>query len=250
MNAKRSTRPTHLGVAFLLVLLISFILKSSPAMAGGPTCQGAAATIVGDNDSETINGTNGDDVIVAGGGSDLVSAKQGDDVICGQGGNDHLAAGSGEDRMSGGPGDDMLVGGASTQLLDGGVGVDVFFPSGGSGGDIRGGRGGDWLAFSDRLCSTGVNVDLAARTAAYVACPGWKDGSWLVSSVAHVDGSDGHDVIAGSDGRNLLLGQEGSDELEGRPGDDRLYGGPGRDRGEGGAGRDRCQAVEVARSCR
>lgn len=237
------------ALPLLALLTIALSVIHSPAAAGRTTCLGETATIVGRDSSEFIAGTNGDDVIVARGGSDYVNAKRGDDLVCGNGGSDHLVAGPGRDELSGGGGEDTHVGGTSTALMDGGPDQDTFFPSGGSGGTILGDQGGDWLVFTDRGCAVGVAVDLAGLTATYPACPGWREGAWAIESIAHVDGSDGKDVIAGTDFRNLLIGQEGADTLRGRGGNDKLFGGPGRDTGLGGGGLDRCFAVETERSC-
>ena len=235
---------------WLLALLTTALsVIQSPVAAGRATCRGETATIVGRDSSEFVAGTNGDDVIVARGGNDYVDGKRGDDLICGNGGSDHLVAGSGRDELSGGGGEDTHVGGASTILMDGGSDQDTFFPSGGSGGTILGDQGADWLVFTDRLCAVGVAVDLAGLTATYPECTGWQEGAWALESIAHVDGSDGSDVIAGTDSRNLIIGQEGADTLRGRAGNDKLVGGPGRDTGLGGPGRDRCSAVETQRSC-
>ncbi len=40
--------------------------------------------IVGDDDSERIEGTGGDDVIVGRGGGDIITGGEGNDVICGR----------------------------------------------------------------------------------------------------------------------------------------------------------------------
>ena len=243
----RITRALHtavLGAALLAALGVP------AASAGGGRCLGEPVTIDGSRRSDFIRGTNGDDVISAGGGSDYVLAREGNDLVCGGGGSDHLAAGPGRDRLTAARGDDFLVGGSTTRQMAGGDGSDSFFPSGGSGGEILGGSGGDWLVFSDRPCARGVVVDLADAMASYTGCDaGWRAGSWTVQAVERVDGSQGSDLIAGSDRRNQILGQGGRDTLRGLDGKDLLHGGSGRDRGRGGGGADRCISVEIRSSC-
>src|ERR671937_2150156 len=72
--------------------------------AGGHSCHGFSATIVGTTGADNLTGTPGDDVIVALGGGDTVHGRGGNDQICGGGGSDHLLGGSGDDEISGGDG--------------------------------------------------------------------------------------------------------------------------------------------------
>ena len=65
-------------------------------------CHGHAATIVGTDAADVVQGTPGPDVIVAGDGGDTIRAGRGDDIIC---------AGKGRDEVNGGRGDDILLGG-------------------------------------------------------------------------------------------------------------------------------------------
>lgn len=233
-----------LGVALLVAGL------AAPAAAAPERCLGMRATIVGGGGSERLEGTNGDDVIDGRGGADYIVGKRGDDLICGGAGWDHLEAGPGGGRMKGEGGADTLVGGRATEHLDGGGGDDTFFPSGGLGGRVNGGAGGDWLAFSDRTCPGGITVDLTDHRVAYPGCAdGWSRGRWIVRSVARVDGSPGSDHLIGSRRRNQLLGQGGEDRLFGKAGNDLLHGGNGRDSGRGGPGSDRCLSLETRHSC-
>lgn len=238
------------GHIVLLAVVTLLAMLPSRVEAVRATCMGQRATIVGSGGSDRIEGTNGDDVIDAREGADYVLGRGGDDLICGGAGGDHIVAGGGRDALSGERGDDSFVGGRGTLIMDGRGGNDTFFPGGGIGGRILGGKGRDWVAFTDRPCSRGVTVDLTDHRIAYSACPGgWSRGRWTVRSVERVDGSRGGDLLIGSRTSNLLLGQEGRDVLRGKAGSDRLYGGPGRDRGRGGPGVDRCVSVEVPSSC-
>lgn len=234
----------------VLVLALLMIWTALPAHAGGERCMGRNATIVGTNGSDRLVGTNGPDVIDGRKGFDYILGRGGDDLICGGSGDDHLDAGAGADALTGDRGDDTLVAGRGTEFMGGKDGVDTFFPAGGRGGRIVGGRGGDWVAFSDRTCPGGIRVDLADHRIAYPGCAaGWERGRWVVHSVDRVDGSQGDDVFIGSRKANQLLGQGGADKLLGKAGPDLLHGGTGRDRGRGGTGADRCVSLEVRDSC-
>jgi Ca2+-binding RTX toxin-like protein len=234
----------------MLLALASATLFAPQASAGRPRCLGKRATIVGTNGSERIRGTNDDDVIVARGGGDYVLARRGRDFVCAGLGDDHVLAGRGGGGLKGAGGEDTLVGGTSTELLSGGRGADTLFPSGGIGGQISGGRGRDWLAFTDRRCGRGIKVDFTEHTVEYPGCDrGSRTGAWTVFGVAHVDGSDAGDVIVGGEGHNIFVGQEGRDVLKGRADGDLLVGGPGHDNGWGGTGHDVCRSIESRHSC-
>ncbi|MDQ4145933.1 MAG: hypothetical protein M3198_19735 [Actinomycetota bacterium] len=244
---------THRPLPHLLLIasvLIALLQVGPTASAAPARCLGKRATIVGSAASERIEGTNGDDVIAAREGSDYVLGKGGHDLICGGTGDDHLEAGAGHDRLRGNGGTDLFVGGRGTRKLIGDSGNDTFFPSGGVGGRIAGGRGRDWLAFTDRACPGGIRVDLADGRVGYPGCRrGWSRGRWRVRGIERVDGSQNDDVFIGSREPNQLLGQGGSDKLLGKARDDLVDGGLGWDRGRGGTGADRCISLEVQRSC-
>jgi uncharacterized repeat protein (TIGR01451 family) len=108
----------------------------------GPTCQGAAATIVGTNGPNVINGTGHRDVILAGAGDDQVFAGGGSDIVC---------AGPGFDLVGGGPKGDSIKGGLNGDRLRGGGGNDA----------LRGNRGPDRLrgGFGDDLLAGGLGAD-------------------------------------------------------------------------------------------
>ena len=112
--------------------------------------------IVGNNNANTLNGTNANDVILGRGGDDKVFAKAGDDTVYGQAGNDKLAGGSGDDAMYGNAGDDVLNGEAGDDSLYGGGGRDILR---GSFGDdtLYGGGGNDTFGFE-------LNFSTAAQT--------------------------------------------------------------------------------------
>jgi Ca2+-binding RTX toxin-like protein len=121
--------------AFSIVALLSalmFTTETSTA-AGGVSCRGKAATIVGDSNRDEIDGTPGRDVIHARGGNDEVDGHGGNDLICGGRGADDLAGDAGRDNVRGGRGNDELDGNAGNDRLSGGRGFD----------DLDGGPGDD-----------------------------------------------------------------------------------------------------------
>jgi len=75
-----------------------------------PTCDGLAATIVGTNGSEELDGTRGPDVIVGLGGDDWFHGNRGNDVICGGRGADYLEGANGKDTLLGQAGGDFFEG--------------------------------------------------------------------------------------------------------------------------------------------
>ena len=137
---------------------------------GDTTCMGLAATIVGTDDNDVLNGTPRADVIVGLRGNDTINGMGGDDIICGGLGLDQLSGGEGDDKLLGGnandiisgdDGNDMIWGGTGWDRLTGGLGNDIL--RGGIGNDhLAGGDGNDWLfgqEGSDHLDGgTGDNV--------------------------------------------------------------------------------------------
>jgi hypothetical protein len=105
-----------------------FIGASSPTGvgvdAGGATCGGSDATIIGTGRPDKLRGTKGDDVIAAMGGDDAVAGRGGDDLVCGGGGDDVLRGKGGGDELRGGGGRDELRGGGGSDKCRGGRGRD------------------------------------------------------------------------------------------------------------------------------
>lgn len=152
-------------------------------------CDGIKATIVGTNNSETINGTDKRDVIVARAGKDKINPKKGNDLVCagdgvdtvsGSGGNDRilgqegadtLKAGDGNDKLLGGPKDDklyghahgdILKGGEGSDRLEGGANADTLYGEGHGKDKLYGNKGKDKLNGGDGgkdFCDGGSNKD-------------------------------------------------------------------------------------------
>ncbi|MCA1850920.1 MAG: S8 family serine peptidase [Beggiatoa sp.] len=108
-------------------------------------CNGLPATIVGDNNGNTIFGTPGNDVIHGLAENDTIAGLGGNDVICGGPGRDRLSGNRGNDQLFGDAGNDVLKGGTGRDRLSGQNGNDTI--DGQSGSDrCNGGRGNDRTA--------------------------------------------------------------------------------------------------------
>ena len=167
-----------LAAVLVATLAIPFAV---PVAAAPPTCDGRAATRIGTNGNDILNGTSGPDVIVGKGGNDTIDGRGGRDRICGGSGSDGLKGGSGNDRLFGGGLHDTLQGQGGKDDLFGFDGIDHLL--GGPKDDLlKGGGEGDTLrgeAGDDRIF-----------------------------------GEAGHDRLLGGDGSDGLDGGAGSDECD------------------------------------
>ncbi|MBI1886578.1 MAG: CSLREA domain-containing protein [Chloroflexi bacterium] len=175
-------------------------------------CNGLAATIIGDDGPNVLNGTAGKDVIVALGGDDVVRGFGGDDVICGGKGNDLLIGGGGNDKLFGEGGDDRLQGNAGNDLLNGGIGIDT----------------GEFVS-----APAGVTANLSTGAAG-------GEGSDTLKRLENLTGGPHNDKLTGNGSANTLKGRDGNDELNGQNGNDKVYGGIGGDAMDGGGNTDLC----------
>jgi hypothetical protein len=87
-------------------------------------CDGRAATIVGSQGNDLLQGTRGNDVIHGREGNDTIRGLAGADVLCGGMGNDSIQGGGGADEIHGGDGRDTLSGDGGRDRLNGGPGQD------------------------------------------------------------------------------------------------------------------------------
>jgi Ca2+-binding RTX toxin-like protein len=161
-----------------------------------PTCQGAAATIIGTSSADTLVGTSGADVIVGREGNDTISGLGGGDLICGDAGKDVVLGGAGMDGLYGEAGADTLRGGVGPDTVVGGIGNDSAY--GDSGADALGGGDG-----ADELRG-GNGADT-------------------------VEGDAGADDLYGGNADDVLFGLAGMDDMFGGAGNDDCNGGPGTD---------------------
>jgi hypothetical protein len=198
-----------------LVLAVLVVAGMAPAALSDeppPTCNGLAATIVGDDDGDgIIHGTEGDDVIVgtfqgekivAGLGNDTVCSLQGDDTVVTGEGNDYIEAGTGDDLVRAGADDDVVLGGYDDDDLRGGWGADTLL--GGAGNDLVNGQGGH-----DTLLGQAHNDRLYG-----------KEGNDDINGGKHSDriyAGDGENVFSGGTGYDLCKGSGERTKCESRP---------------------------------
>ncbi|MEZ0264221.1 MAG: beta strand repeat-containing protein, partial [Phycisphaerae bacterium] len=206
-----------------------------------------------------LQGTAGNDFLVGSTGDDVMHGLAGDDILVGKEGDDTIDGGEGYDSVyyaeatagvnihlvSGGGATDGLGGSDVLRSIEGILGSaydDTLTGAGTAGGETFEGYGGndsingqgggmDWVAYS--YSPGGVNVDLAAGTAA----DGWGCTDTL-AGIEAVRGSADDDTLTGDGGANRLEGQDGSDSLYGGGGNDTLDGGTGSNFIDGGAGVD------------
>jgi Ca2+-binding RTX toxin-like protein len=100
-------------------------ISSCAPAAGGATCKGNRATIVGTSGNDVRSGTPGRDVMVGLAGSDRLSGIAGKDLICGGTGKDKLNGGKAKDTLLGQKGRDKLKGGGGKDICKGGKGKDT-----------------------------------------------------------------------------------------------------------------------------
>lgn len=250
MKVRRS-----LALMLAAILAISAGVVVAPAAFGAPRCLGAAATIVGTDGDDDIEGTRRRDVIVTRRGSDIVNGRGGGDVICtggdddfvrGGAGNDLILTGGSSDTAHGGEGRDHISTGAGAlDALFGGAGDDTLSGGPGSFDGLTGGEGDDLLDGGAGLdiayffdAPNGVEAELLSGLVT-------GHGTDQLTDVEGLVGSNHDDVLLGDDGSNLLSGQGGDDRIEARgsgpvgtPDADVLDGGDGDDVLDGGEGGD------------
>lgn len=180
------------------------------AAAGGHSCGGRAATIVGSARNERIKGTRFADVIVGLGGRDVIKSLGGKDVVCGGDGNDKIVAGNGHDTVWGEGGNDTMQGGRGGERLDGGPGDDT-------------------VSYKDSDTPVDANLDIGGAIG---------QGADRLVEVERLIGSGHSDTLTGDAGRNSITGLGGADRIEGLGGPDVQKGGVGDDRIHGGDGLD------------
>jgi Ca2+-binding RTX toxin-like protein len=200
------------------------------ASLGAPST--STLTIVDNDSSGVLIGTNRRDILVGGAEDDRVLGLGGSDRLIGLSGDDRLFGGSGNDRLFGSNGNDRLFGGNGNDRSFGGNGNDGLF--GGNGNDgLFGGGGSDRLIGgdgNDRLVGDSGNDSLI----------GGNDNDSLLGDIGNdrLVGGNGNDRLIGGDGSDRLLGGNGDDSLLGGNGNDFLDGGRGNNSLAGGAGSD------------
>lgn len=92
----------------MAISAVSAVVALPPgvAVAGGKSCHGHRATILGTRRADVLVGTKQRDVIQGRGGGDTIIGRRGDDIICGGTGHEMIDGGRGLDRVWGGRGND------------------------------------------------------------------------------------------------------------------------------------------------
>ena len=112
--------------------------------------------LIGLTDNDLVEGGQGNDYLVGYDGNDSISGGEGDDILLGNQGDDSLEGGAGNDLLSGGAGNDLLSGGAGNDTLWGKEGADTFVVELGQGQDTI----SDFIAGEDRIAlGSGVVFD-------------------------------------------------------------------------------------------
>jgi hypothetical protein len=107
-----------------------------------------AANRIGNNEANTLTGTDGNDNIYGLGSADTLNGLGGNDEISGNGGADTLNGGEGDDIVVGGAGVDMINTGNSTDFTNGQSGTDLFHSEDGNAETVCIGEG-DQAGFWD-----------------------------------------------------------------------------------------------------
>ena len=125
---------TNAGIANLFSDGVSLSLAAANGSTGYTVTNtgSTAATFVGSDFNDVLNGGGGDDMLSGGSGNDAMSAGFGNDTLVGGGGNDRLFGGMGDDILYGdstGPGGSV---GAGNDYLNGGAGSDMVYAQAGN----------------------------------------------------------------------------------------------------------------------
>ena len=137
----------------------------------------------------------------------------GNDVILGTPGDDEIQGGGGDDTICGGPGVDALDGGDGTDTVDGGEGDDVLFATTGN-DTVVGGPGSDVLSYAGLNAAVKVSLGTTAAQNTIGA------GTDTISTVEHLVGGNGGDILTGSMAANTITGGMGDDVINGSLGRD------------------------------
>ncbi|MCP4818102.1 MAG: calcium-binding protein [Shimia sp.] len=168
----------------LMLALVDILDDDSDNSSDNDTVEDAV--IEGDEQNDTIMGTNGLDIIDGKGGDDDLTGREGGDIIIGGEGNDLIKGRAGDDFLQGGEGDDSLRGGLDNDVLIGGAGDDVMY----------GAEGDDTLiganAFSRDL--TVEDVIAMAKDPSHLP-EGYEDAIPSEAEANYLNGGEGDDVL-------------------------------------------------------
>ena len=183
-------------------------------------------------DAATLLGTDVDDVIEGNSLGNSIAGLSGSDTVRGGAGNDHLDGGAGNDSLYGQDGNDTLIGAEGDDLLDGGAGADHL--SGGSGNDVYVvDNAGDVV-----VESANGGVDVVQSSVSFTLVDNVERLTLIGDADINANGNTLDNVLTGNGADNVLRGFSGNDVLSGGEGNDTLHGDAGEDHLDGGAGVD------------
>jgi Ca2+-binding RTX toxin-like protein len=195
---------------------------ASQAITIAPDGTSGEDNLIGNAESNTIDGGDGNDTIDGGLGDDYLIGGLGNDSLIGGLGNDSLIGGSGTDTLSGGAGTDLLYGDSGADSLVGGDGFDTLI--GGDGADsLNGGAGSDTVSYAPSIFAVTVTVNATTGNTGGDAA---GDALFFIENLI---GSDFSDSLTGNASANNLNGGAGNDTLTGLAAKDTLTGGAGAD---------------------
>jgi VCBS repeat-containing protein len=219
---------------------------------------GVDNVITGGLGHDFLRGLGGNDTLVGSDGDDYLDGGQGDDILDGGAGFDRLSyfgsatgpvtvdlriqgfaqnTGQGMDTLigiehvGGTQFGDTLVGddnanwirgsstGGDADTIDG-QGGDDLIEDGAGDHVLQGGAGTDTFTFVGLVGGPGINVSLAAQSAAQDT----GAGLMTLSGFENLSGSGNADTLIGDGGANILAGSGGNDNLAGGASNDELYG--------------------------
>ena len=185
------------------------------------TVHGADDPMMGDENSNFMNGTSA---------NNLMSGLSGDDQIWGFEGDDTIYGGSGNDTLYGGAGNNSLIGGGDndTYILDliGGLensNIQEFANGGTDTISVNATFSIESMPNIENLTGSGFETAIALT----------GNSSNNTIEVSHgscnLYGLGGDDFLSGGDGNDLLVGGAGNDVMNGGLGNNELHGGDGAD---------------------
>lgn len=198
---------------------------------------------------ESIEGSAFRDTLIGNGQSNVIDGGPGDDHLLGAGGRDELDGGQGSDGCVGAKGRTTSCGKEKPPGGSAYIELDTT-EGGGAGLQVIGGTGLDdfVVSFDDATQTFGVSAKKALASgpgcnhpgglAVQLSCPADGPGRWLMADLG--PGNDSLSVAGSllSIGGVRLAGGEGDDTIKGGPEDDLIESGTGADKLYGGAGAD------------
>ncbi|MDH1126941.1 calcium-binding protein [Enterobacter sp. GD03975] len=209
--------------------------------------QNTISMISGNDNANSLYGTETNDDINGFGGNDIIHGYEGSDHLDGGTGDDTLDGGSGDDTytFSAGHGQDTLTDSyadtVNTLVFTGATSDSLALERTGNSLVIRAYGSDDALTLrdyfiSDKYQAFSVVLDDRTLTAEEFAAIGVVDIGTAKNE--NLYGSKNNDSIDGADGNDTLFGYAGDDSLHGGAGTDILHGEDGSDSLDGGAGND------------